>query len=124
MIRIKHKGSFRNTERFFAQAGRSTPETILRKYGQLGVTALASATPTEHGTTAAAWSYEISSNAQGCAIYWTNSNVHDGVNIAMILQYGHGTGTGGYVKGVDYVNPALEPIFNQLAEEAWREVTK
>ena len=72
MIRIKHKGSFRNTERFFAQAGRSVPETILRKYGQLGVTALASATPTEHGTTAAAWSYEIRSNAQGYAIYWTN----------------------------------------------------
>lgn len=124
MIRIKHKGSFRNTERFFAQAGRSTSEAVLRKYGQLGVTALASATPTEHGTTAAAWSYEIGSNEQGYVIYWTNSNVHDGVNIAMILQYGHGTGTGGYVKGIDYINPALEPVFNQLAEEAWREVTK
>ena len=123
MIRIKHRGNFRNTERFFAQAQKATPRQILERYGQAGVTALASATPVESGETAAAWSYEIVENSDGYYIFWNNSNINKGVNIAVILQYGHGTGTGGYVEGIDYINPALRPIFDQLADEAWREVT-
>ena len=123
MIRIKYRGNFRNTERFFAQAQKATPRQILERYGQAGVTALASATPVESGETAAAWSYEIVENSDGYSIFWNNSNINKGVNIAVILQYGHGTGTGGYVEGIDYINPALRPIFDQLADEAWREVT-
>lgn len=123
MIRIKHRGNFRNTERFFAQAQKATPRQILERYGQAGVTALASATPVESGETAAAWSYEIVENSDGYSIFWNNFNINKGVNIAVILQYGHGTGTGGYVEGTDYINPALRPIFDQLADEAWREVT-
>ncbi|MBQ8707901.1 MAG: hypothetical protein IJ523_07430 [Succinivibrionaceae bacterium] len=123
MIRIKHKGNFRNTERFFSQAQKATPREILERYGQAGVTALASATPVDSGATAAAWGYEIAQNPDGYSIFWTNTNINEGVNIAVILQYGHGTGTGGYVEGVDYINPALRQVFEQLADEAWREVT-
>lgn len=123
MIRFKHKGDFRNMERFFARAGKAAPRQILERYGQAGVTALASATPVDSGATAAAWGYEIEETPGGYSIFWTNSNVNKGVNIAIILQYGHGTGTGGYVEGIDYINPALRPIFTQLADEAWREVT-
>jgi hypothetical protein len=123
VIRIKHRGNFRNTERFFARAQKATPREILERYGQAGVTALASATPVDSGATAAAWGYEIVQNSDGYSIFWTNTNINEGVNIALILQYGHGTGTGGYVEGIDYINPALRPIFDQLADEAWREVT-
>lgn len=124
MIRFRHKGDFHNTERFFAQATKATPEAILRKYGEAGVTALSSATPIRTGMTASSWEYEIVANADGYAIHWSNANIQNGENIALLLQYGHGTGTGGYVRGIDYINPALEPIFQKLAEDAWREVTK
>lgn len=123
MIRIKHKGDFRNTERFFSKAGKADPREILERYGQAGVAALSSATPVDTGATAAAWGYEIVRNADGYSIFWTNTNINEGVNIAVILQYGHGTGTGGYVEGIDYINPALRPLFDQIADEAWREVT-
>ena len=95
---------------------------ILETYGRAGVTALASATPVDSGETAAAWGYEIVQTSGGYSIFWTNSHINKGVNIAVILQYGHGTGTGGYVKGIDYINPALRPVFEQLADAAWREV--
>ena len=124
MIRIKHKGDFRNTERFFANAPRAVKREILETYGQAGVTALASATPVESGEIAAAWGYEIVQNSGGYSIYWTNSHINKGVNIAVILQYGHGTGTGGYVEGIDYINPALQPVFQQLADAAWEEVMR
>lgn len=123
MIRIKHKGNFRNTERFFERAVKATPMQILERYGQAGVMALASATPVDSGETAAAWGYEITQNPDGYSIFWTNSHINQGVNIALILQYGHGTGTGGYVEGIDYINPSLKPVFDQLADEAWKEVT-
>lgn len=122
MIRFKHKGDFKHTERFFKKAAERSYLNILKKYGQAGVEALASATPKDSGETAAAWSYEITQTDGGYAIYWTNSNINKGVNIAVILQYGHGTGTGGYVKGIDYINPAIRPIFGQIADEAWKEV--
>ncbi len=122
MIRFKHRGNFRNTERFFEKAKKLSPMEILNHYGQIGVMALASATPVDSGKTAAAWSYEITQDSSGFSIFWTNSNINQGVNIAVILQYDHGTGTGGYVSGVDYINPALRPIFSQIANDAWKEV--
>ena len=123
MIRFKHKGDFKKTESFFGKIRHRSYLNALKKYGEAGVKALASMTPERSGATANAWGYEIIENEGGYSIYWTNSNVNQGVNIAVILQYGHGTGTGGYVQGIDYINPAIQPIFQQLAEEAWREVT-
>lgn len=96
----------------------------LAKYGQLGVDALASATPKDTGKTASSWSYEITKEQGKYTIYWKNSNINDGVPIAVILQYGHGTGSGGYVRGMDYINPALRPIFDKIAEDAWKEVRR
>lgn len=96
----------------------------LDKYGAQGVAALAAATPIRTGETAGSWNYEVERSGNRYSIVWKNDNINNGVNIALILQLGHGTGTGGYVQGVDYINPALQPIFDQLAEEAWQEVTK
>ena len=97
---------------------------VLGKYGDMGVAALSAATPVNSGETASSWSYDIEVTGNRYAINWNNSHVNNGVNIALILQLGHGTGTGGYVQGVDYINPTLSDIFNQLADEAWQEVTK
>lgn len=123
-ITVKHRGNFNNTERFFRLVRQFKVERILRKYGEAGVHALAAATPTRTGLTAASWQYEIQHGGGASSIVWTNTNENKGVNIAIILQYGHGTGTGGYVAGIDYINPAIQPVFVQLAEEAWREVTQ
>ena len=95
---------------------------ILERYGDMGVSALAAATPVDSGTTASSWSYEIVTSGEDATIYWTNDNQNKGVYIAVILQFGHGTGTGGYVQGVDYINPAIRPVFDKIAEEAWMEV--
>ena len=97
-------------------------DKILDKYGAMGVSALAAATPMDSGLTANSWGYEISVGKEGATIYWTNTNQNNGVYIAVILQYGHGTGTGGYVQGRDYINPAIRPVFDKIAEEAWMEV--
>lgn len=123
MIRFKHKGSFKNTEHFFKKAAEASYLRILERYGQAGVEALASTTPAESGKTAALWGYELVRTKRGYSIYWTNGNIVSGVSIALILQYGHGTGTGGYVRGIDYINPAIRPIFESMASEAWKEVT-
>lgn len=123
MIRITQKGDFSKTEKFLKKAKNLNVTSILERYAQAGVSALSSATPIESGKTANSWSYEIRSNGNSHTIYWTNSNINDGVNIALILQYGHGTGTGGYVQGRDYINPAIRPIFDRIADEAWKEVT-
>lgn len=122
MIRVKTRGNFNNTERFFKKASGINIRRILEKYGQAGVDALASFTPVETGKTAAAWSYEITRTSSGYSVVWKNSNVNDGVNIALILQYGHGTRNGGYVEGIDYINPALQPIFEEMSNEIWKEV--
>lgn len=97
-------------------------ESILSRYAQVGVDALAAATPKDSGATASSWGYEIEQDSEGYTIYWTNDNFNKGVNIAVILQYGHGTGTGGYFEGVDYINPSMAPIFEQIANDAWNEV--
>lgn len=124
MITIKQKGDFKKTERFLTRAERINLRDILNRYGELGVEALRIATPTDTGKTANSWSYEVVLNDGSSSIFWSNSNVNKGVNIAVILQHGHGTRNGGYVKGIDYINPALQPIFDEIAETAWKEVTE
>lgn len=123
MIQFKHHGSFKNTEGFFKKAKEAKYRRILEKYGKAGVEALASATPKESGKTASSWSHEVVQTPMGYSVFWSNNNINKYVNIALILQYGHGTGTGGYVQGRDYINPAIRPIFDKIAEHAWKEVT-
>ncbi len=122
LIRITTKGDFNNTFRFLNKMSKFQINKILEKYGQMGVEALRSATPIDSGKTAESWGYEISVGKEGATIHWTNTNHNKGVYIAVILQYGHGTGTGGYVQGIDYINPAIRPVFDKIAEEAWMEV--
>lgn len=124
MITFRHKGDFSKLNRFLERAKEGVKLGILDKYGREGVAALASATPVDSGTTANSWSYEISHSSGSASISFSNSNVNKGVQIAIILQYGHGTGTGGWVEGRDYINPAIQPVFDRLADEAWEEVTK
>lgn len=124
MITITQKGSFNNTERYLAKLKAAEQYAVLNKYGSLGVNALSNATPVESGLTAGSWSYTVVSRPGYYSIRWHNSHIEDGVPIAVILQYGHGTGTGGYVQGRDYIMPAIRPIFDAMAAEAWREVTR
>ena len=124
MIVIRQKGNFDNTEKFLNNAGKTNYLSILNKYGRQGVDALSSATPMDSGLTASSWSYEIRTYGKNYTINWTNSNVVDGVPIAILIQYGHGTSNGGYVQGRDYINPALRQIFDQMADEVWKEVTR
>lgn len=123
MIKFKQRGSFRNIFNFLRKAPEIEFNRILEAYGRAGVDALASATPLDTGKTADSWSYTIEARKGRSTIYWTNSNVNNGVPIAVILQYGHGTRHGGYVQGQDYINPSIRPIFDAIAREAWREVT-
>ena len=124
MIRFRQKGDFRKTTRYFERLRETVRLGTLDKYGREGVAALASATPVETGKTAESWYYEITNNRQTTKISFYNSNVNDGVSIAIIIQYGHGTRNGGWVEGRDYINPAIQPIFDKIAEEIWREVTR
>lgn len=123
MISIKQKGNFNKTEKFLKKSFGRDYIGVLEKYAQKGVAALSAATPVDSGVTATSWSYEIIQKGDTISICWSNSNVHNGVNIALILQYGHGTRNGGYVSGRDYINPALRPIFDKMADAAWKEVT-
>ena len=123
-VTVKSTGSFKNTENWLKRAVNTDFTKTLQKYGEEGVNALAAATPKDSGKTAASWRYEITGGRGKASITWCNDNVNDGVNIAVILQYGHGTGTGGYVQGTDYINPALKPVFEEIADEAWKELTR
>ena len=123
MITFKQKGSFKKTDSFVNRMKNWEFMSHMREYGEQGVQALASQTPVESGKTASSWSYDIVHTSEGVSIYWTNDNVNKGVNIAVILQFGHGTGTGGWVEGRDYINPAIRPVFDDIAEKAWKEVT-
>ena len=124
MIKFRQKGDFSKLTRFLEKAKEAVHLGDLDKYGREGVAALASATPVDSGLTADSWRYEIT-NKQGLAkITFYNSNIQNGVPIAIILQYGHGTRNGGWVQGRDYINPAIQPIFDKIADEAWKEVTK
>lgn len=122
LIRLTSKGDFSNTFRFLKKMDNFQITKILDKYGKMGVNALANATPLDSGRTAESWGYEISVKKEGATIHWTNTNQNNGAYIAVILQYGHGTGTGGYVQGIDYINPAIRPVFDKIVEEAWMEV--
>ena len=124
MISFRHKGDFSKLTRFLEKAKETVRIGDLDKYGREGVAALASATPIDSGLTASSWYYEITNKAGSATISFYNSNVQNGVPIAVILQYGHGTGNGGWVQGRDYINPAIRPIFDRIANDAWREVTK
>ena len=124
LITFKHKGDFSNLTRFLERAKEVVHMGDLDKYGRAGVEALASATPVDSGETANSWYYEITNSNGSAKITFNNSNIQNGVPIAIILQYGHGTGTGGWVEGRDYINPAIQPIFDEIANNAWREVTK
>ena len=123
MVRFKHKGDFSKTTRYLMRLKETARIKILNKYGEKGVAALASATPKETGRTAESWTYKIISKQGFASIEFHNTNIQNGVPIAIILQYGHGTGTGGWVEGRDYINPTIQPIFEQISQEAWREVT-
>lgn len=122
MAKVIHKGNFNKTERFFGKVLKEDYLKVLDKYGQDGVDALAAATPVDSGLTASSWYYEIESDKSGTRIVWKNRNVNQNENIAILLQYGHGTRTGGFVAGRDYINPALRPVFDRIAEAAWKEV--
>lgn len=124
MITITQKGSFKNTERYLSKLKQAQLFAVLEKYGSIGVNALSNATPVESGETAASWTYSIVQRPGYYSIRWHNSHNHQGVPIAVLLQYGHGTGTGGYVQGRDYINPAVRPIFDQMTTEIGKEVTK
>lgn len=123
MISVSSDGDFRNTDKFLQAAVKGDFFSTLHGFGQEGVSALARSTPQESGYTASSWSYEVIRNSRETSIIWSNNNVVSGVPIAIILQYGHGTGTGGYVQGRDYINPALRPIFDRIANAVWKEVT-
>ena len=121
-ISFRQKGSFDNTFKFLNKAVDVIGRMNLDKYGQEGVAALASATPRDTGLAASSWYYNIVRNKESIVIEFHNSDIENGVPIAIILQYGHATKNGGWVEGQDYINPAARPIFNRIAENAWREV--
>lgn len=122
MLVITRIGHFERSKNMLVRSLNMDVRKILNDYGKQGVEALASATPKKTGKTAASWSYEISKTSTGWTVTWNNSNINKGVNIAIIIQYGHGTGTGAYVQGIDYINPAIRPVFENMASEVWREV--
>ena len=124
MVTLSSKGDFSKTVKFMNRLMKGNYiKAMLQKYGQRGVAALSAATPVDSGKTASSWSYDIEYTTSSATITWSNSNINRGVNIAVLLQYGHGTKNGGYVVGRDYINPAIQPIFDAMATEAWKEVT-
>ena len=124
MITFRHKGDFSKSTRFLKNAKEAVRLNILDRQGREGVAALASATPVDSGLTASSWYYKVENGRDSSKITFYNSNIQNGVPIAIILQYGHGTGTGGWVQGRDYINPAIQPIFDKIVNDVWREVTK
>mgnify|MGYP001781726208 FL=1 len=121
-IIFRQKGDWKKTRKFLKRCSDLDLDDVLNLYGQEGADALAKATPKDTGKTAASWSYEVTKGRESIVITWKNSNIVDGVPIAVILQYGHGTRNGGYVEGVDYINPAMRPVFERIAARAWGEV--
>lgn len=124
MISVTHKGSFNNTERFLKSMMRGDPFKLLDRFGREGVAALSRATPKDDGESANAWSYSIEQTKNGYSIVFTNDHMagDSSTPVVILLQYGHGTGTGGYVEGRDFINPAIQPVFDKIADEAWKAV--
>lgn len=123
MLYVTSKGDFSKTQRFLSKLAKPNIIERLKAYGSMGVDALTAATPKDSGKTSGSWGYEVKQSGKTYSIVWINTNVVNGVPIAVILQYGHGTGTGGYVKGRDYINPAIQPIMNRIAEDVWKVVS-
>ena len=121
-ISFTSKGNFSKTIKFLNKVKNVKINDILSKYGKIGVNALSQATPKDSGVTSRSWNYKIEVNNDNASIVWYNTNVVKGVNIAVILQYGHGTRNGGWVEGRDYINPAMKPIFDKIADQVWKEV--
>lgn len=124
MISVKHKGSFKNTEKFFDRALKRDYIRILRQYGETGVDLLRNATPKDSGITAESWKYHIEEEDGTVSVVWTNDHENKGINIAILIIYGHGLHNGGYVQGNDFVTPAIRPLMSTMANQVWREVTK
>nr|DAG20509.1 MAG TPA: type I neck protein [Caudoviricetes sp.] len=124
MISFRQKGDFSKTLKYLDRIRDPIKMGILDKYGREGVKALSSATPVDSGVTSNSWYYKIEKDNKSAKVVFYNSHINKGVSIAIILQYGHGTGTGGWVQGRDYINPAVRPIFDKMANEIWREVTR
>lgn len=124
MIKVRHKGDFSKTTRYLKRVEKAVQLRDLERYGRAGVSALASVTPVDSGLTANSWYYEIIRENGKITISFNNSNIQNGVLIAIILQYGHGTRNGGWVQGRDYINPSIQPVFDEITNDAWREVTK
>lgn len=122
MIKFVQHGKFRNLDNYFQRMLHTVKLSSLDKYGRMGVNALEEATPVDTGETARSWYYKIKRTRDGISIVWGNDNENDGEVIAILLQYGHQTRNGGWVSGVDYINPALAPVFEKIAKDAWREV--
>lgn len=122
MITFRQKGDFSKADKFFERLKEVAKLSDLDRYGREGVAALASATPVDTGLTASSWSYDIEHREGSTRIIFKNSNIQNGVPIAIILQYGHGTRNGGWVEGRDYINPAIQPVFDKIADDAWKEV--
>lgn len=122
MLRITSIGDFARTMKFLTKMKRGDYLERVKNCCDKGVIALSRATPVDTGKTAESWSYEIKTTYTGMVVYWKNSNVINGFNVAIGLQYGHGTGNGGYVRGLDYINPAMRPVFEEIADDIWREV--
>jgi len=124
MIKVKCTGDFKNTTKFLERAQKMSVTEILNRYGKEGVKALAAATPKDTGETASKWNYEITTGRNKSSVTWTNDSQNDGVPIVILIQYGHGTKNGGYVSGVDFINPAIKGVMDRLADSIWKEVTK
>lgn len=122
-VTFTQSGNFNNTERFLNKMKNAEMYRELNRLGEQGVRALSAATPVRSGKTAASWDFETKISTSKAELIWTNSNVNNGVNVAIIIQYGHGTGTGGYVQGIDYINPAMRPVFESIADSVWKVVT-
>lgn len=124
MISMESEGTWKRTRSWLKRASSDDIYKSLQNHAQIGVDALASATPKDSGDTARLWDFEIVRSGRSYEIHWVNRNVNRGTNIAIILQTGHGTGTGGYVQGIDYINPSIRPVFDEIAENVWKEVTR
>ena len=124
MFRVVHKGNFEKTKKFLNTPPSKILQSRLNSWGEQGVSALRSATPRDTGNTSESWGYKIISTPVSTSIVWTNSQDAGGAPLAVLLQYGHGTNNGGYVEGIDYINPAIKPVFDNIAKEAWSMLSK
>lgn len=123
MIKVEVDGDFRKTDRFFEKLLEVANIGVLDKYGRMGVSALSAATPQDTGLASSSWYYTIEHSKGSSTITWCNSDIEGGYNVAILIQYGHGTRNGGFVQGRDFINPAMRPVFDEIADSAWKEVT-